>query len=80
MLFFAHLVELPPHETLDGKNRILRIRHRLPLGCLTDEPLAILCKRHDRGRRARAFGIFEDDRFAAFHDRHAGVGGSQVDA
>ena len=34
----------------------------------------------DDGRRgARAFGVFDDLRLAAFHDGDAGVGGAQVD-
>ena len=34
----------------------------------------------DRRRGARAFGVFEHGRLAAFHDGHAGIGGAEVDA
>ena len=79
MLFLMDLVELPAHETLDRKNCVLRIRHRLTFRGLADQSLAIFCKCNHRGRRARAFAIFQNYRVATFHHGHAGIGGAQID-
>ena len=56
-----------------------RIGHRLTLRGLADQSLAAFGKCDDGRRRARAFRIFQNDRLAALHHRHAGVGGSQID-
>ena len=71
--FLADLVELAAYETLDGENGVLGVGHRLTLGCITDQALAVLAERHHRRRRPTALGILEDERLAAVHDRHAGV-------
>ena len=42
--------------------------------------LAAFGEGDDGGRGARAFGVFEDHGFAAFHDGHTGVGGAEIDA
>ena len=79
LLLFVHLIELAAHEALDRKNGVLRIGDGLALGGLADETLAGLGERDDGRRRACAFGVFENYRFAALHDGHAGVGGAQID-
>ena len=56
------------------------IGHGLAFGGLADQALAVLGERDDRRRGARAFGIFQNDRLAAFHDRHAGVRRAQINA
>ena len=60
--FARHLVELAPHESLDRKHRVLRVRHRLALRHLPDEALAVLGDGDDRGGDARAFLIDDDGR------------------
>ena len=77
---FLDLVELAAHETLDGINRIAGVGDRLTFGGIADQALAGLGKRNDRWRRAFAFGVLQDSRLAALHDRHAGVGRSQINA
>ncbi len=79
MFFFADFVEFAAHEALDGENGVGGIGDRLAFGRLADESLAVLRERDDRRRRARAFAVFQNDRVAAFHDSHAGVGRAQID-
>ena len=71
--FFADLVKLAAHETLHGINRVARVRDGLALRGVADHALAGFRERHDGRRRALALGIFEHERLAAVHDRHAGV-------
>ena len=53
---------------------------RLALGGLADQPLAVLGEGDDRGRGARAFGIFDDLGGRALHDGDARIGRAEVDA
>jgi hypothetical protein len=78
--FLLHFLELAAHEALDGEDRVLRIGHGLALGRRAHQPLPALRERHDRGRRAPAFRVRHHGRLAAFHDRHAGIRRSQIDA
>ena len=78
--FFLHFVELAAHEALDGVNRIARIGDRLALGGVADQPLAGLCESHHGRRRAPPFRILQNHRLATFHDRHARVRRSQINA
>ena len=71
--FLLHFVKFAAHETLDGINRVARIGDGLALGGVADQALAGFGERHDRRRGALALGIFQHERFAAFHDGHAGV-------
>ena len=70
---FADLVELAPHESLHGENRVLRVGDRLTLGGIAHKSLAILGERHYRGSRAAALRILQYKRLAAVHHSHAGV-------
>ena len=79
LFFLGHLVVTASHEPLDRKYRVLGIRYGLPFGHRADEPLAGLRERDDRRRRAAALGVGQHGRLAALHDRHAGVGCSQID-
>jgi hypothetical protein len=76
----ADLVVAPPHEPLDGEDGVLGVRHGLPLGDLTDEPLPLLGERHNRGRRPLPLGTRYDRCLAALHDGDARVRRSQVDS
>ena len=49
------------------------IRGVIGKGGMADKTLAALAKCHHRRRRPTALGIFKHKRFAAVHDRHAGV-------
>ena len=80
LVVVLHFGELAAHEALDGEDRVARVGDRLALGGLADETLAGLGEGDDGRRGARAFGVFQHHRLAAFHDGHAGVGGAEVDA
>ncbi len=67
--------EFSAEQALDREDRVLGIGDRLTLGDLTDQPFAALGKGHHRRRGSASFAVGNDDRFAAFHDRYAGVGG-----
>ena len=67
-------------EALDGEEGPLGIGHRLPLGRLADQTLAVVGEGDDRGRRAGAFRILDDLGGRAFHDGDARIGRAEVDA
>ncbi len=73
------IVEGAPDQALDGEEGALGVGHGLPLGGLTDEPLAVVREGDDGRGRPRAFGVFDDFRLRAFHDGDAGIGGAEVD-
>src|SRR3990172_7099032 len=64
-----HLRVIPSaaHEALDRVHGVRRVRDRLALGQLPDEPLAGLAERHDRRDRASALGRGDDGGLAALH-------------
>ena len=66
------------HLALDGDDRAVGIGDRLALRRIADETLARLAERDDRRGRPCAFGVGDDDRVAAFHNRYAGVCRSEV--
>ena len=76
----ADLAELAAHEPLDREHRVLGIGHRLALGDLADEPLAVLGEPDDRRRQSRSFLVHDDGRLTVFHDRDHRVGGAEVDS
>jgi hypothetical protein len=67
-------------QALHCEDGVFRIGHRLALGRLADQPLAIVGESHDRRRGARAFRVLDYLRVLAVHDGHAGIGRSKVDA
>ena len=75
------VVALPvlAHVALDRAERAVRVGDRLALGHLADEHLTGLGEGDDRGRRARALGVGDDDGIAALEDGDDGVGGTEVD-
>ena len=68
------------HESLDRINRVLGIRHRLPLCHLAGQSLASLGERDHRRRRPAPFLVCDYDRLSSFHNGHNGVRGTQVDS
>ena len=73
------VVEAAPDQALDRVEGLHRIGDRLTLGGLADEPLAGVGEGDHRRGRPRAFGILDDLGVAAFHDRDAGIGRTEVD-
>src|SRR5213082_1263436 len=78
--FFGDFLVLPTHESLDGKNGVLRIGHRLPFGDLADETLTALSEPDDGRRQAASFRVDDDLRLIALHDGDNGVCGAEVNA
>jgi len=67
------------HVALDRADRAVGVGDGLALGHLADEDLAVLGEGHDRGRRARPFGVGDDGRLAALEDGDDRVGGAEID-
>ncbi len=80
VLLGHRIVEGAADQPLDGEKGVFRIGDGLALGRLADQALAIVGKGDDRGRGARAFGVLDDLGSGAFHHRHAGIGGAEIDA
>jgi len=74
------VIEPAADKALGGGQCVGRVGNGLALGRLPDEPIALVCERHHRRRRPCAFGVFNDPRRGAVHDRDARVCCSQVDA
>ena len=75
-----HLVETAAHEPLDGVHGVLGVGDHLVLGRLAHQALVAVRVGHDGRRGPLALGVLDDNGLAAFHDGHAGVRCSQVDA
>ena len=65
---------------LDRTDGAVDVGHRLVLGGLADQHLAVARERDDRRRGARALGVGDDDGVATFEYRDDGVGGPEVDS
>ena len=72
--------KLAPDQPLDGVEGARRVGDRLPFGNLTHQALVAVGKGNHRRGGAVAFGIGDDLGVAAFHDRHARVGGAQINS
>jgi hypothetical protein len=79
LLYFS-VLELPADQPFDREQRPGWIGHGLTLGDLTDKAFATVGKRDNRRCCPITLTIFDNLRITAFHDRHAGIGGSQVNA
>jgi hypothetical protein len=79
LLHFLFL-ELAADQALDRVQRVLGVGDGLALGRGTDQHFTVFLVRDDRRRGARAFRVLDHARGVAFHDRHARVGGAEVDA
>ena len=73
------VVVLAADQPLDREQGVRRVGHRLTLGALADEHLAV-GEGNDGRRRAVALGVLDDARFAPVPDRHARVRRAEVDA
>ncbi len=76
----AHFVIPVAHEALDRIDRVFRIRHRLALGHLADQPLARLGDSHDRRGRPPAFLVRDYHWLATLHDGDHRVGRPQINS
>ena len=65
---------------LDRKDRVLRIRHRLALGDLADELLALIVDCDDGRSRSAALAIRDDNGLISVQQRNAAVGRTEIDA
>ena len=73
------IFELAPDQSLDRKQSILRIGHRLAFGCLPHQDFVIVAERDNRWCGPRAFAVFDNLGLAAFEHRDARVGGAEID-
>ena len=78
-LYFG-IICLAAHETLDRKDRVLRICDRLVARHATDDPLVVFINSDYRGNKTLPLSRGDDDRFAALHNSRDRVGGAEVDA
>ena len=62
------------HLSLDGRDGSVGVGDGLTLGDLTDHSLAVFAECNNGRGGAGAFRVRDDDGFAAFDDRHTGVG------
>src|SRR5471032_1188408 len=79
VLLHFFFVELAADQTFDGEQRVLRIGDGLAFRRRADEDFAIFLVSNDRGRRTRAFGVFDYLWLTIFHDGNAGICRSQID-
>ena len=66
-------------QALHREERSLGIGHRLTLGGLADEALAVIGDGNDRRRRAHAFRVLDDFRSLAIHYGDARIRGAEID-
>ncbi len=76
---FFNLFVSAADQTLGGKDGVFGICDRLSFGRHADNPLVVFDGDHGWGCAA-AFGIWDNFRFTAFHNGHAGVGCAEVNA
>ncbi|MNQ80635.1 NAD-specific glutamate dehydrogenase [compost metagenome] len=79
-IFLHHVFfEATTDQTLHRVQGVVRVGHRLALGRLADQDLAIVAVGDDRRGGTTAFGVLDDLGHAVLQNGHAGVGGAQVD-
>ncbi|OQC66964.1 MAG: NAD-specific glutamate dehydrogenase [Euryarchaeota archaeon ADurb.Bin009] len=67
------------HLPLDRLDGAVRVRDRLPFCDGADQPFTLLGERYDGRGGPAAFGVRDDRRPPAFHNRHARVGRPEID-
>jgi hypothetical protein len=80
VLLGHRIFELAPDQALDGEVGVFRVRDRLALGGLSDQPLTVLGEGNDRGGGSSTFRVLKNLRLSAFHDGDARVRRAKVDA
>ena len=79
LALFGSFVVAAADEALHGRNGVLRVGDSLVLSGLADNTLAVFAEALDRRSGAVAFGVHQNGGLIAFHNRHRGVRGAQVD-
>ena len=69
-----------PDQALDREEGVGRVGHRLALGRLANQALAVIQEGHHRRRGPDAFGVLDHLRRLAVHDRNARIRRAEVDA
>ena len=72
--------ELAAHQSLDRRDRVFRVGHRLAFGDLAHQRLALAGERDYRRRGSRTLGVGDDQGLQPLDDGDARVGRAQVDA
>jgi len=70
----------PADQALDGEQGVLGVGDGLALGGLPHQDLAVAAEGHHGGGGTRALLVLDHLGPVALHDRHAGVGGTEIDA
>ena len=78
--FFSNFVIAASHKPLDRIDGVLRVGNSLPLGDLAHQTFAGFGETDYRGGSAPSFFIGDDLGLSTLHDRHAGVGGPEVNS
>ena len=79
VLLDHRIVVAAADEALDREEGPLGIGHRLALGGLADEALAIIAEGDDRRGRPHALGVLDDFRCLAIHYGDARIRGAEID-
>ena len=79
LALFGSFVVAAADEALHGRNGVLRVGDSLVLSGLANNTLAVFAEALDRRSGAVAFGVHQNGGLIAFHNRHRGVRGAQVD-
>jgi hypothetical protein len=79
VLIGDRIVEAAADQALHREERSLGIGHRLTLGGLADEALAIIGDGNDRRRGAHALGVLDDFCSLAIHYGDARIRGAEID-
>ena len=70
---FADLIVSLAHETLDRRDRTLRVGDRLPFGGVAHFPFVVVHERYDRRCRAASLAVGDHHGFVTLHHGNAGV-------
>src|SRR5204862_6070537 len=79
VLLHHRIGEAAADQAFDGKERVLRIGHRLAFRRLADQTLARFGECNHRGRRAHALAILDHLGILAFHHGDAGIRRAEID-
>ena len=79
IILYLLVTELTTDQPLECEDRVLRVDNCLSLSRKANEALAVLGERNDGGCCPCAFGVLDDTRGLALHDRDARVRCTQVD-
>jgi len=78
--FFADFFVAPPHEALNGEDRVFGVGNGLALGHLADQPFPGLGEAHHGGGGSGTLLVGDNGGLPGLHDGDYGVRRTEVDA